>query len=40
MARHGVLLAAFLVQPHLPSGTLRQRSSTFIRNAAVMRAKE
>ena len=40
VARHRVLLAAFLVQLHLPAGALGRRSSTFIFSAALMRAKE
>jgi hypothetical protein len=38
MARHRMVLAAFLVQPNRPSPRGR-RSSTFIFKAALMRAK-
>jgi hypothetical protein len=40
MARHDVMLATFLMQPQPPAGALRRRSSTFIFNAAVIRANE
>ena len=40
MARHGVMLASFFVQPQAPAGACGRRSSTFIFSAALMRAKE
>ena len=40
MGRHGVLLAAFLVQAHTEPPVLRYTSSTRMPMAAPMRAKE
>ena len=40
VARHGVVLAAFLVQAEVQPAPFGRRSSTFIFSAAPMRAKE
>jgi hypothetical protein len=39
MARHRMLLSAFLAQPDRPSGAACREISTFIFNASMIRAK-